>query len=492
MKRFALLLFLLFFPAIACAQNFGLTNLNPPNTIAGATDMLLEVDGANFVSGATINWNGDAKLTTFVSSSVLTAMINTPQFAVPGAAQVTVTQGGVTSPAMIFQILTPLVAGTIYRPTVFTPGNDATISVTGQGFNPTATIFFDWFPVATTFLSSNSLSGFVTGGHIIGTGPHHVFVYNAPVPPGRPSLAVPLLVGFGQQTTTTTITQTITVTNISATTITLASPYRVLTGPNAADFAFVGGGTCANGGTLASGASCTAKYTYTPTVFDDELAVASILSNGTGSPQFVTLSGTGVPVQAPAAQITPSGLLFGNQVQSTPSSTITATLTNSGNASLTVSAISVIGTNSGDFAISGGTCTSSTVLTPGAKCSISVIFTPATTSTESAAISITDDAVGSPHLMPLSGRGVAAGTNNVVVAWSASPSSNLIGYNVYRGTTNGGPYSLLTPTPICAGAYVDTQVTHSTTYYYVITSLGTNPPYSPTESLNSTQVSATP
>jgi len=53
------------------------------------------------------------------------------------------------------------------------------------------------------------------------------------------------------------------------------------------------------------------------------------------------------------------------------------------------------------------------------------------------------------------------------------------GFNVYRSTTSGGPYVLLTPTPLnpgseCTDSFVDTSVTANTPYYYVITYLHTN------------------
>jgi hypothetical protein len=45
---------------------------------------------------------------------------------------------------------------------------------------------------------------------------------------------------------------------------------------------------------------------------------------------------------------------------------------------------------------------------------------------------------------------------------------------------------------IAVPGYTDTTVVHSTQYFYVETSVDTNPPYSPVESLNSAEVSATP
>jgi fibronectin type 3 domain-containing protein len=60
----------------------------------------------------------------------------------------------------------------------------------------------------------------------------------------------------------------------------------------------------------------------------------------------------------------------------------------------------------------------------------------------------------------------------VTLTWTQSTSTGLTGNNVYRGTVSGGPYTLLTATPLPASTtYLDTTVVSSTTYYYVVTAL---------------------
>ena len=63
--------------------------------------------------------------------------------------------------------------------------------------------------------------------------------------------------------------------------------------------------------------------------------------------------------------------------------------------------------------------------------------------------------------------------HEVVLAWSAS-SSPVIGYNTYRGPVSGGPYAKLTPSPTSQTDYIDQDVTGGETYYYVVTSVGTD------------------
>src|SRR6266851_9099802 len=59
---------------------------------------------------------------------------------------------------------------------------------------------------------------------------------------------------------------------------------------------------------------------------------------------------------------------------------------------------------------------------------------------------------------------------SVDLSWKVSVSS-VIGYNIYRGTTPGGPYpSKLNSSPQPGTSFVDDTVTPGT-YYYVATSL---------------------
>src|SRR5207247_4850984 len=81
------------------------------------------------------------------------------------------------------------------------------------------------------------------------------------------------------------------------------------------------------------------------------------------------------------------------------------TLKNTGTASLTITSIAITGTNAGDFAQTHS-CGSS--LTAGASCTISVTFKPTASGTRSAALSVSDNAAGSPQKVNLSGIGTTA------------------------------------------------------------------------------------
>ena len=58
--------------------------------------------------------------------------------------------------------------------------------------------------------------------------------------------------------------------------------------------------------------------------------------------------------------------------------------------------------------------------------------------------------------------------HSVTLTWS--PSQNATSYNVYRGTTHGGPY-IRVSSGIAITTYTDAQVTHNQTLYYVTTAV---------------------
>lgn len=63
-------------------------------------------------------------------------------------------------------------------------------------------------------------------------------------------------------------------------------------------------------------------------------------------------------------------------------------------------------------------------------------------------------------------------THQVSLSWTASTSTGVTGYDIYRSTTTGGPYTQIGT--IAASPYVDASVQAGQTYYYVITAVGTS------------------
>lgn len=67
-----------------------LTGLSPISTTAGGQGLTLSVSGNTFMQGATVNWNGSPRTTTYVSDTQLTAQITQSDIAQTGLAAITV------------------------------------------------------------------------------------------------------------------------------------------------------------------------------------------------------------------------------------------------------------------------------------------------------------------------------------------------------------------------------------------------------------------
>jgi List-Bact-rpt repeat protein/putative Ig domain-containing protein len=59
----------------------------------------------------------------------------------------------------------------------------------------------------------------------------------------------------------------------------------------------------------------------------------------------------------------------------------------------------------------------------------------------------------------------------VDLSWSPSAAQNIVGYNVYRGTTAGGPYQRINPTLVASSQFTDSNVLNGATYHYVTTAI---------------------
>jgi hypothetical protein len=233
-------------------------------------------------------------------------------------------------------------------------------------------------------------------------------------------------------------------------------------GSNAADFTL--SNNC--GSTLAPSTQCTLSVTFKPSSAGTRTASIVFADNAADSPQTLSLSGTGT---APVASLSTTSLSFGTQAVATTSAAETVTLTNTGNAALSITSLVIAGANVDDFAEIADTCGGS--VAAGSACTIGVTFIPSASRERTATLSITDNAPGSPQTVSLSGAGI----HDVILYWTGSGSAGIVAYNVYRGTTSGGETATpLNATPINGNIYVDENVNPGATYYYVVTAIGAN------------------
>jgi hypothetical protein len=188
--------------------------------------------------------------------------------------------------------------------------------------------------------------------------------------------------------------QIVTVKNTSAVTVTISS--IALGGTNAASFEEIG--NC--GTSLAAGASCSLYVGFKPTAAAAQTATISVTDNATGSPQKVTLTGTGTA--APSVKLSVTSIAFPTTLHGTTSAAQAVTLTNGGTATLTLTAITLAGTNPTDFEALN-TC--GATLAPAANCVVYVAFKPAAVGTFKATLSVSDNGAASPQAVALSGTG---------------------------------------------------------------------------------------
>ncbi len=139
-------------------------------------------------------------------------------------------------------------------------------------------------------------------------------------------------------------------------------------------------------------------------------------------------------ITVPSASLSAPSLDFGAQFINAPPVTQNLSITNTGGGTLTVSSVTVTGTNASDFVANDG-CTT---LAPSASCIIGVTFVPTIVGAESATL-VETDSTGT-HNVPLSGTGLPASAD-VSVSMSASPASPAVGdtltYTITVG--NAGP-----------------------------------------------------
>lgn len=130
-------------------------------------------------------------------------------------------------------------------------------------------------------------------------------------------------------------------------------------------------------------------------------------------------------LQADSLVLSPGALAFSNQAVGSASAALAETLTNTATSALAISGITIAGSNATEFNQKGTTCSGS--LAAGASCSISVTFTPGQMGPRTAALTINDDTLGSPHSLSLNGIGLTNGSNITLSTVSLPFGTQLVG-----------------------------------------------------------------
>jgi hypothetical protein len=280
----------------------------------------------------------------------------------------------------------------------------------------------------------------------------------------------PKNLNFGKVVLGLPMTHTITITNWSASKITLL---EVLTEGD--DFTITGLDLPLM---LQAGESFTFSSVFEPRSRGDRSGRISFVSDASNEILGLALKGTGE--DSAGLVVNPTTLNFGD-VQIGTNATQEGILS----AAATVTISSAISDNP-EFVL-GGLSFPLTIPAGGAQ-AFTVTFTPQNAGAQSGTLSFLGAATDGPlAIETLNGVGVVSQGHSVSLSWNASTSQNVIGYNVYRGTQSGGPYTRINPELDPNLDYTDIAVIDGQTYFYVTTSVNSENE----ESVYSNQAQAT-
>ena len=215
--------------------------------------------------------------------------------------------------------------------------------------------------------------------------------------------------------------------------------------------------------TLTANQSVTFTAAYAPSSAGAASGNLAVVSNASNSTLNIALSGTGTASGQLA--VSPTSLSFGSVTVGSQAA-LSGSLTASG-APVTVSSASL---NNGEFALSGIALPAT--IPAGQSAAFTVTFTPQASGATSASLSFTSNASISPAAQTMTGSGTAPIQHSVDLTWNTS--ENAVGYNVYRSTVSGGPYTMINSGLDGATAYTDSTVVSGQTYYYVATAVDSN------------------
>jgi P pilus assembly chaperone PapD len=279
-----------------------------------------------------------------------------------------------------------------------------------------------------------------------------------------PLQASPGSVQFGNVTVGTKISQSVQLKNPGTGSATISS------------VSVSGGGFSTSGltlpVTLAAGGTKNLTLTFAPTAIGAGSGTITLKSSS-GAPELtLNVSGTGL-TGTRTISAWPASLNFGNAAIGS-SEKLAVTLKNNGNSNLTISGVSVtgLGVSSISTGLSGST------IAPGQTATLNVTFAPKSvwlTAKMSGSVKISSSATNSPTVITLNGTAVSAtghstgAAHSVLLSWSPSSSSGVVGYNVYRASP--GTAYILVYSAMNGLNCTDGTVQSGQTYTYVVTAV---------------------
>lgn len=217
--------------------------------------------------------------------------------------------------------------------------------------------------------------------------------------------------------------------------------------------------------TLGPGESVTFFVTYLPTSPGISRGYLWVESNASKPWVAVRLTGTGrMPGQL---RLSSPAMNFGNAVVGTTKKQVVMLGAVEGTVTVASGYI-----NNAEFALEG--ISFPITIPPGRKFPMILTFRPESPGTSTGMLTLTTSATNAATHVPVAGKGIPRLEHWVTLGWDASTSNDVIGYNVYRGTQSGGPYSRINSTVDSATSAIDNSVFGGRTYYYVVSAINTD------------------
>jgi uncharacterized repeat protein (TIGR01451 family) len=213
--------------------------------------------------------------------------------------------------------------------------------------------------------------------------------------------------------------------------------------------------------TVTPGDCLTVYPAFSPSAVGPRSATLTVTTNDALHTLSTALSGNGI---YPSGSVSPTSVGFPDTYGGSSSASVPVVVTNSGTADLVVSAITLVGTNPGDFSASFSGTLPVTVH-PGSSLTVNTTFAPSAAGERSATLSFaTNDAL---HTLSVTLGGNGLLTADLGVTLGASPNPVRTGTHLtYSITvTNGGPGD-------SNGVTLSDTLPSGTTFYSVSTTQG--------------------
>lgn len=442
---------------------FSVTGLTPPPTVGSSSPVTLSVTFAPQAAGvvnATLTINSNA--TNGAVMITLTGTGSTPATPTLSVSPAAIAFGSVT------------VGNTVSQPATMTALNggltvnsasisDPEVTLSGIGFPFVLSAANQSAPYTVLFHPTSANSNFSATITFSTTGTPNTTTQTvtaaATNPPPGGLVVVPASLNFGNVTLGTNKTITgvfLQATNgaVTVQSVGVNGPYTVstITLPQ----------------TLPSNTIITFNVTFTPTSVGSQPGNITFLSNASNSPTNIPLTGAGASV--PTLTVAPPTINFG-------STAVGQSASQSGSLTAAGGNITVSSATPSDPQLTVSGLTFPQTVNNNTSVPFTVTYVPTTAGTFNATITfnistspftVTENVTASPF---------NPAPHNVVLTWTASPTA--VGYNVFRGTQSGGPYTKQNLALVGATTFTDFSVTSGTTYFYVVTAVNSSNVQSP-------------